>query len=618
MPASAFRRRGTFPQGLAAALGSAKTYEDAALALGLSHFWKFREAAGLVAADSVAGGVDLAWGADVSGFLTPGPDPDTQVPVNNGVANRVAIAAAINVPTTATYFWWERKDVNANDDAMIFEFANSPTFSQFVQEDENYSGVLAGGVGGGKALVSVNYGNPSGAAGAWYDRGVLGVWDFYCLAIDPSLTAANQVKVYRIGTIISSVVGITEFSQGGLVPGAFKMGVLGRNNNGARALPIKAAVYGLGIAPRILTAAEMTSLFETLGGKGFASAATTINHTASDPDYSAFPSLARLAAGSDLIVVYYKGATHLSGDGKIYAKDRVSGAWVNERIIAQITGKDCRDPSVSRLASGRLLATFSAETTPGNLSDEKAYLIKSDDDGVTWKNIDGSALGSAAPTTRLNGGYTPNFEVVAAKVVEAANGDLYVPVYGSASLGAGGVPSSELVAKVLRSVDGGATWTVRATISVAGKNMDEPQLMKIPGTDRWVLSIRGSAFPDPGGFGADKQIMFAFSTDDCATWTAPVAKFAGLSACRVTWTGHALIAVYRENAAAERTLYRYSFDQGANWRNEIVVDAGISNYGDVVAGLQGPAADGDVVMVYAQELTGSIADLKYREFKGGA
>ena len=206
-----------------------------------------------------------------------------------------------------------------------------------------------------------------------------------------------------------------------------------------------------------------------------------------------FPSVAKLRDGR-LLVAYYDSPDHVSPLGRIsMVQSRDEGlTWSAPRVIVD-TPLDDRDPSLMVTRDGRLLLSYFARNSVTKTS--RVFVTRSDDDGATWSepvNVETSLDDSGTSS----------------KIVEAANGDLLIPIYGSAE----GTVNSR--ATIVRSRDGARTWPLRHEVGVAaaaGMNFSEPGLA-VAG-ERMLLLTRTDR--------KDELAYAVWSGDGGVTWSEP-------------------------------------------------------------------------------------------------
>jgi hypothetical protein len=531
---------------------------------GKQHYWPLTETSGTSAADTGGTPLTLTWGADVSGFLTTGPDSAAQVPVNNGSATKVAINSTGFAPSaTATYFWWQRQDVDATDDGMIFELSNSPTFTHVVQSDYNNS--AGSGPGAGKALSNINYGNATASGQAVITKATTGQWNFYCLVIDVSLALGSQVKVYKNGTLVSTDITGAGGSQAALTPATLKVGILGRNNNGTRQLPIKAAGCAFGVVNRAITTTEMSagvaamllpipvatsrSLLWSVSGvtvtrtvsqsQTLAIAGGTVGTSSA---HRAFPSICKQADGK-LRMVYRRATAHGTQDGALctITSSDAGATWSGETVIlgggaGTLGGQRnaIQDTHIRKLTSGRLAIAFCQWATgtlvgfpTGNLW--RGWYIYSDDNGSTWSTpVEVTFTGGSAPLFGF-GTFLDGF-------IELADGSLLATCYALNSFG------TAWDIHVAKSTNGGTTWAYLShlTGTIGGFNTVETSMAQLANGDAYATFHTEDGTPT--------DVWQAISTDGGATWGTPrqmlVSESNNRTFCMLTNEGDLLQSYY--------------------------------------------------------------------------
>ncbi|MEU7003242.1 exo-alpha-sialidase [Nonomuraea sp. NPDC046570] len=162
-----------------------------------------------------------------------------------------------------------------------------------------------------------------------------------------------------------------------------------------------------------------------------------------------FPSIVTLPNG-DLYLAYSWSISH-SHSGAIAARRSTDGGltWSAQQIIASDPDPltvDLKEPSLTVLRDGTLVMAY-YDYRPARGNRRQVYVTRSTDNGATWSpRIVPPTLmyDSGKATVSVNG-----------EIVELANGDLLLPIYGwrhyDGSLGG-------TAAHVLRSRDGGLTW----------------------------------------------------------------------------------------------------------------------------------------------------------------
>ncbi|MBN1419028.1 MAG: exo-alpha-sialidase, partial [Planctomycetes bacterium] len=297
--------------------------------------------------------------------------------------------------------------------------------------------------------------------------------------------------------------------------------------------------------------------------------------------YEAFPDVCRLADGR-LMAVFYAGYGHISvpnetlpRGGRIsYAVSEDEGkTWGAARILYDGPGDD-RDPSITQLADGRLACVF---FTGGRGS----WLVESRDGGATW-----SEARQLFPR-----------HYVSAPIREISGGRLVLGLYREeGGIARGAATTSD---------EGGATWSEPVDIDNAGKYLDAETDI-IERQDGTLLAVQR------GGRGAEMHA--ATSADRGRTWS--VSKAMGFPGhcpyLHRTVDGIVLLA-YRSVAGGMKTGLRESFDDGATWGDETVVDRTVGAYPSMVN-----LRDGSVLIVYYEEGAGSsIRAKRFRATRAG-
>lgn len=226
--------------------------------------------------------------------------------------------------------------------------------------------------------------------------------------------------------------------------------------------------------------------------------------------------------------------------------------------------------------TGRLIVAY--YTLTSGLSVVDLNTIYSDDGGATWS--------SPASHTVYSGN-----TATAGTILQHSSGTLLWPVYGENS----GDTADRC--GVLISRDDGITWSSVINIAAASSGYTEMTLIEL--ADR---SVRAYIRND-----SSNLIYQATSSDVGATWTSitstGIGAHPGLPVAIVVPKSQAIILFYRSITGPDNTVYRYSFDGGANWSSEQTYHASGYRY----AG--GIAIGDDLVGVAVSYLSGGGADL---------
>ncbi len=214
-----------------------------------------------------------------------------------------------------------------------------------------------------------------------------------------------------------------------------------------------------------------------------------------------FPSVVKLGDGR-LFVAYYDSPEHVSPLGRIsMVQSRDDGrTWSPPRVVVD-TPLDDRDPSLAITRTGRLLLSYFA--LDNSTAKSAGVFVARSDDGATWSE-------PVRVETVLDDVATSS------KIIETANGDLLIPLYGSSN---GGVNSRVTMG---RSRDGGLTWPRREEVEIAavpGISVMEPALaaagarmlvlMRTDRSDNWAYAAQsldsGATWSEPSPFGIAAQ-----------------------------------------------------------------------------------------------------------------
>jgi hypothetical protein len=320
-----------------------------------------------------------------------------------------------------------------------------------------------------------------------------------------------------------------------------------------------------------------------LGGKLAKPDYRVICEDAGAGGYEAFPDICRCANG-DLLCVFYAGYAHVS----FPTEDLPQGArvcsvrstddgqtWGPAHVVAD-TPWDDRDPSIACLSDGTLLCnwfTYYGGRDDGRPGCESKYkelwLSHSEDHGHTWSephmvpNMSNAYWGCSSP------------------IVELSDGTLLWPVYREYQ-----DPLRNWSA-VIRSTDGGTTWSDPAWVDETNDDNDEPALAELP--DGRILCVMRTNRGD--------SMWWSISEDRGRTWT-PSAKtgFRGQAPYLLRTSGGVLLLGHR----GPGTSLHYSLDDGATWSGNMQLDTCIGAYPSMVE-----LRDGTVLIVYYEEGEGS-------------
>ncbi len=250
--------------------------------------------------------------------------------------------------------------------------------------------------------------------------------------------------------------------------------------------------------------------------------------------------------------------------------------WSVTTALNTNAGTDTRDditPDLVTDGTGQWLAVWSSRDSLGGTigTDPDIVCSRSTDGGVTW-SAPGPLNTNAASDSRLD---------ELPQVATQANGT-WIAVWQSADIFVPGI-GSDLDIAFARSVDGGATWSapqvLNSTATIDGMAKDFSPSIAGGGVDSWV-TVWHSEF-GLGGIGSDRDILYAVSSDDGGSWTAPaslkdnaaadgtaadetaVVSCAGDGSCVVLWSS--ADGLGNTIGSDFDILYAVSSDAGGSW-----------------------------------------------------
>ncbi|WP_433157704.1 sialidase family protein [Kribbella sp. CA-247076] len=221
-----------------------------------------------------------------------------------------------------------------------------------------------------------------------------------------------------------------------------------------------------------------------------------------------------VTTGAETLVTYAAHADSSTGTGTRLATSPDSGVtWL--RQDARNPMPDAQSYNLSRLRNGDLLAiSYHTFMRPGQRSADVESTI-SRDGGRTWESIRVGTMTTPQPMRPISPhssrpGRTLGGFVLVHAVVEDADGTLYQSAYGYFQ----GDPKYRQL--MLRSTDGGLTWTTLSTVAVSpnhpGEGFSEAAIQRVADGSFLAVMRTGSYLP----------MYVSRSVDHGRTWSAPI------------------------------------------------------------------------------------------------
>lgn len=235
--------------------------------------------------------------------------------------------------------------------------------------------------------------------------------------------------------------------------------------------------------------------------------------TAPEGKKAFFADMVRLDDGR-LLVAYRDSVAHINQDGRILVVESDDGGrtWSAPRVAID-TQVDDRDPKLMQMRDGTILMNFFRTDWTGYRENPATrlgtYVCRSVDGGATWSEpvLVGTAM--SGPSDVVVWPYYAGYAATHGPILELANGDLLVPLYGHLPEGGSGPVS------VVRSTDGGLTWPAENESFIGipdGFNFFEPNLSLL--RDGSLVSIIRTSI---------KWAYISWSYDAGASWSTPKA-----------------------------------------------------------------------------------------------
>jgi hypothetical protein len=286
--------------------------------------------------------------------------------------------------------------------------------------------------------------------------------------------------------------------------------------------------------------------------------------------YQAFPDACRLPSG-DLACVFYAGYGHVSlpndkwprGGRVCIVESKDEGkTWSQPRVLFD-GPQDDRDPHIAALSDGTLVCSFFQYRKVNGKDEHDVCLVESTDGGQTWQT-----------EPRV---LAANVWAVSAPVRELPDGTLLLGVYTADSTTAYGA--------VLRSTDGGRTWSEPVAIDPdSGVRLDaETDVLRLP--DGTILAaLRGDG---------KINLHFATSADQGVTWSKiKDSGFLGHCPHLTRLSSGEILLTHR----APTTSLHISRDNAQSWQGPFEIDSVFGAYPSTVE-----LRDHSVLVVYYEE-----------------
>ncbi|GGO88995.1 hypothetical protein GCM10011348_45710 [Marinobacterium nitratireducens] len=322
-----------------------------------------------------------------------------------------------------------------------------------------------------------------------------------------------------------------------------------------------------------------------------------VQHDTSGLDHNDFPGLG-LASNSTLILGYSKNTSHPSQDGELVVRSSSDAGetWSAESVLWDYStdggGTDLWfTPRFTTLGDNRVLMAVGLRVNQSPVVDGIGY-FESNDNGATWTG-----------PTQITGTVFTDWAAEGGGVLELANGDLLYPYYGKDT----GDAANRRSSAVMRSTDGGSTWTHLAMVAdgpADARDYVEPGLFQRNNGDV-VAMIRDNL---------NESCRIAVSTDNGATWgsVSYAADVGGLMTPLKLSTGE-IIAPQRANDTGRRCQVLFSPDDGVTWQlgHKFDESPNFTNL-QMIYGQFQEGSSGELYLAYAQEdSAASVADVMF-------
>lgn len=298
--------------------------------------------------------------------------------------------------------------------------------------------------------------------------------------------------------------------------------------------------------------------------------------------YNAFPAFV-IAANGDWVVAFRAGATHLDSAGKIRISisDDDGATWTHSVAVDAASVDDRVNIGMVVLTVGEnagriLLPYLEHDGTEPTVT----KILKSDDNGATWS-------AHATVATLLT-----DWQFPYGQIRELSNGDLLMPCYGEVN------GDTENRSVLLKSTDGGLTWSLHGTIAGTGASngYNETSIITLDSESNLLAVCRTTNAPP--------KIFKVSSTDGGATWGSATELFAdGVSPNMTRLNSGAILLSVGDRVEPTLGIRSYlSYDHGVTWSDARHIITGTPSAGQ---NLSYPAAaqlsTGRIFLVYYYE-----------------
>lgn len=336
------------------------------------------------------------------------------------------------------------------------------------------------------------------------------------------------------------------------------------------------------------------------------------------------PALAEAPNGDLLVAFNTTGDASPGGQLRLIRSVDEGRTWGASTIVAEpelfgAKGSIASQRGMATMSDGTILLPYNDAVNHVNYNNRESVLFvaSSTDDGHTWAGTD-TPVQLPEPIREAHVGGSP--------ILELGDGTLLLPIWGANEL----VPGWETDpmrwrSGVLRSFDGGQSWSDYATIAYDPNNPPQFPPYHSANYTSGANEIALHALPDgrivaviryAAGVGPNRgQVYLSYSSDSGATWTAPVAtaqQAEALSLATAPCTDHLAAGTAKvvmghryldaSGVRTGRAALRSSFDGGVTWEGETFLEdpSGATNLGAATGEPAFHRLDGNRLLVLFQ------------------